>query len=101
MPPTPPAASIPPRLRVDVPQLVRARLVGMALLSVIVLVHNRFVVAGYTTRWSLLVGAVLLGYAAIAGGILQALATHRALGALVELFFALDLVLWAFAIYAT
>src|SRR5262245_52375695 len=90
-----------PRVRVDVALFVWARLVGMALLSMVVLVHNHLVLAGYSTRWSLFVGAVLIGYAGIASAVLRATAARRIFPALVDLFFTLDLVLWAFAIYAT
>ena len=101
MPAPTPTSGPPPRLRVDVALFVWARLVGMALLSVVVLVHNHLVLAGYPTRWSLLVGAVLIGYAAIVGIVLRAAAATRILPALVDLFFTLDLALWAFAMYAT
>jgi signal transduction histidine kinase len=101
MPAAAPVPIPPSRARVDVAQLVWARLLGMALLSAIVLVHNHFVVAGYSTRWSLLVAAVLLGYAALAGGVLRALAGHRALPTVIDTLFGLDLALWAFAIHGT
>jgi len=54
-----PVSSTPSRARVDVVQLVWARLLGMALLSVAVLVLNHIVVPGPSTRWSLLVAARL------------------------------------------
>jgi signal transduction histidine kinase len=98
---TAPVASTPPRERVDVTQLIWARFLGMALLAVIVLVHNHFVLPGYSTRWSLLVAAVLLGSAAFMGAVLHAMATHRAVAAVIDAFFAIDLALWTFVIYGT
>jgi len=94
-------ASRPALGRVDIMRLAGARLLGMALLALIVLAHNHFVLPGSSQQWSVVVGAVLIGYAVLAGAVLRLMATHPAVRVVVDVLWTLDLVLWAFAIYGT
>src|SRR5436190_215228 len=89
------------RPRLEVMQVARARFVGMALLSVIVLVHNRLVLPDIPLVWSALVAGVLLTYALIVAGVLAKVAGHPHVARINNVFFAVDLAVWAFAIYGT
>jgi PAS domain S-box-containing protein len=85
----------------DVMQVARARFVGMALLSLIVFVHNWVVMPELPLVWSALVAGVLLGYALVVAAILAKLARHPRIARINDVFFAIDLPVWAFAIYGT
>src|SRR5688500_3426097 len=85
----------------DVTQVARARFVGMALLSLIVLVHNWLVLPEISFGWSALVAGVLVGYALVMAVVLRRLQHHPRIARLSDVFFGVDLVLWAFAIYGT
>jgi len=91
VPPSPPALL----------QITRARLLGMALLAVIVVVHNLFIVTGFSTGWSLMVAAVLVGYGALARLLLLRCAGHALISPLNDALLALDIGVWTFAIYGT
>ena len=94
-------ASRPALVRVDIMRLAGARLLGMALLALIVLAHNHFVLPGSSTQWSAVVAAVLIGYAVLAAAVLRLTLKLPALPVVVDVLWTLDLVLWAFAIYGT
>src|SRR4051812_11192440 len=85
----------------DVMQVARARFIGMAILSVIVVLHNHLVLSGPSLASSALVGSVLLGYAIVVAGILTLIARHPRVSTFNDAFLAIDLVVWAFAIHAT
>src|ERR1051325_9545833 len=85
----------------DVMQVARARFIGMAILAAIVFIHSRLILPALSLAWSALVAWVVLGYAVIVAAILAMVANHPRVSSFNNVFLVVDLVVWAFAIYAT
>ena len=89
------------RHRIDVAQIARARLVGMALLSCMVFVHNRFILHEFSLSGFAAVAGTLIAYALVAQLVLTRAAAHPRFAAVNNALFITDIAMWALAIHAT
>jgi signal transduction histidine kinase len=91
----------PVRHRIDASQIARARLVGMALLSFMVFVHNRVILNEFSLPGFAAIAGALVGYALAAQLLLARVASHPRFAVINDALFAADIAMWALAIHAT
>jgi PAS domain S-box-containing protein len=89
------------RRGLEVTQVSLARLIGMALLCLMVFVHDHFIFDTFALRGFVGVSAVIMSYGVAAYLLLGRFARHPRVSQINDVLFGLDIVVWTFAIYAT
>src|SRR4051794_31181299 len=95
------SAAPPRRAQLGVPQIARARLIGMALLCATIFIHNQFILAELSVRGFVALSGLLIGYALVASALLRWFTNRPALASVSDGLYVADIVLWTVAIHAT
>src|SRR3954466_5126977 len=90
-----------PRVRLDVDQIARTRLIGMAMLSLTVLAHDRFILGPFSASGFATIAGALVGYALLAWIVLRRFVDHPAIRTVSDVLFVTDIAMWTVAIHAT